>query len=64
VVAPLVVIIFFLGIYPKPVLDRITPSVNLLVHHVETATSTYQPSVATGGSHPGVEVRVRAGGSP
>jgi formate hydrogenlyase subunit 3/multisubunit Na+/H+ antiporter MnhD subunit len=30
VVAPLVVLIIFLGVYPKPVLDRITPSVNLL----------------------------------
>ena len=46
VVAPLIVIIFFLGIYPKPVLDRITPSVNQLLHHVETSTSTNQPSVS------------------
>jgi NADH-quinone oxidoreductase subunit M len=50
VVAPLVVVIFFLGIYPGPVLQRITPSVNLLVHRVEAATSTRQPSVA-GGSY-------------
>ena len=25
--APLIVLIVFLGVYPKPVLDRITPSV-------------------------------------
>jgi NADH-quinone oxidoreductase subunit M len=50
VVAPLIVIIFFLGIYPKPVLDRITPSVNLLIHRVEAATSTQEPAV-TGGSY-------------
>ncbi len=50
-VAPLVVVIFFLGIYPRPVLDRITPSVNLLLHHVESSTSTHQPAVATTGSH-------------
>ncbi|MGA2036348.1 MAG: NADH-quinone oxidoreductase subunit M, partial [Acidimicrobiales bacterium] len=62
VVAPLVVIIFFLGIYPKPVLDRITPSVNLLVHRVETATSTHQPAVS-GGSYPGTAVRVKEGSS-
>jgi hypothetical protein len=29
------------------VLDRITPSVNLLVHRVEIATLTHQPSVAS-----------------
>ena len=31
VVAPLVVLIIFLGVYPKPVLDRISPSVNSFV---------------------------------
>src|SRR5579862_7301249 len=35
VVAPLVALILFLGVYPKPVLDRITPSVTRLVHHVD-----------------------------
>jgi NADH-quinone oxidoreductase subunit M len=38
VVAPLVILIIFLGVYPKPVLDRITPSVNLLLRHVDQAT--------------------------
>jgi NADH-quinone oxidoreductase subunit M len=46
VVLPLVVLIGFLGIYPKPVLDRITPSVNRLVHAVEVSTGTHQPTVA------------------
>ncbi|MHB8594491.1 MAG: proton-conducting transporter transmembrane domain-containing protein, partial [Acidimicrobiales bacterium] len=50
VVAPLVVLIFFLGVYPKPVLDRITPSVDRLVHHVEQATGTTQPSVSSAGT--------------
>jgi len=50
VVAPLVVLIVFLGVYPKPVLDRITPSVNLLVRHVDQATGSHQPAVATAGS--------------
>jgi len=40
VVAPLVVLIVFLGIYPKPVLDRINPSVDQLVAHVDAATGT------------------------
>jgi NADH-quinone oxidoreductase subunit M len=49
IIAPLVVLIIVLGVYPKPVLDRITPSVNMLVHHVEQSTSTSQPAVATQG---------------
>ena len=35
--APLVVLIVFLGVYPKPVLDRIGPSVDRLIEHVERA---------------------------
>lgn len=36
-VAPLLVGIVFLGVYPKPFLDRVTPSVNYLLAHVEQA---------------------------
>ncbi|MGH9045396.1 MAG: complex I subunit 4 family protein [Acidimicrobiales bacterium] len=50
VVAPLIVLIVLLGVYPKPVLDRITPSVNRLVDHVEQVTHVRQPPVATGGT--------------
>jgi NADH-quinone oxidoreductase subunit M len=35
VVAPLIILIVFLGVYPKPVLDRINPSVDQLIAHVE-----------------------------
>jgi NADH-quinone oxidoreductase subunit M len=35
VLAPLLVLIVFLGIYPKPVLDRLEPSVSALVQHIE-----------------------------
>jgi NADH-quinone oxidoreductase subunit M len=49
VMAPLIILIVFLGVYPKPVLDRINPSVNQLVAHVEKATGHFQPSVATRG---------------
>ncbi len=49
VVAPLIALILVLGVYPKPVLDRITPSVTRLVQHVETTTGTHQPIVANGG---------------
>ena len=49
VMAPLIVLIVFLGVYPKPVLDRINPSVNQLIAHVESSTGHYQPSVAVKG---------------
>jgi NADH-quinone oxidoreductase subunit M len=35
VLVPLIALIVFLGVYPKPVLDRIEPSVKVLVEHVE-----------------------------
>jgi NADH-quinone oxidoreductase subunit M len=47
VMAPLVVLIVFLGVYPKPVLDRINPSVEALVSRIEEATDHRQPAVAT-----------------
>jgi NADH-quinone oxidoreductase subunit M len=50
VIAPLIVLIILLGIYPKPVLDRITPSVNRLVDRVEQQTHTHQPPVARFGT--------------
>ena len=50
VVAPLIILIVFLGVYPKPVLDRIDPSVNQLIAHVEHSTGHYQPDVATRGT--------------
>ncbi len=40
----------FLGVYPKPVLDRITPSVNQLVVHVDRVTRTPIPAELTSGS--------------
>jgi NADH-quinone oxidoreductase subunit M len=33
VLVPIVVLIVVLGVFPKPVLDRITPSVQQLIHH-------------------------------
>jgi NADH-quinone oxidoreductase subunit M len=37
VLVPIVVLIVVLGVFPKPVLDRITPSVEQLIHHVAPA---------------------------
>jgi NADH-quinone oxidoreductase subunit M len=49
VMAPLIILIVFLGVYPKPVLDRINPSVNQLIAHVESTTGQQQPPVAVKG---------------
>jgi NADH-quinone oxidoreductase subunit M len=50
IMAPLVALIVFMGVYPKPFLDRIAPSVDRLVHHVEANSGSHQPKVATDGS--------------
>jgi NADH-quinone oxidoreductase subunit M len=34
VLVPIVVLIVALGVFPRPVLDRITPSVQQLIQHV------------------------------
>jgi NADH-quinone oxidoreductase subunit M len=70
VVAPLVLIIVFLGVYPKPVLDRITPSVNQLIAHVDRVTDRPVPSSvdppAAGAAHhqPGAEALSAKRSSP
>jgi NADH-quinone oxidoreductase subunit M len=45
VIAPLIVLIVVLGVFPSPVLDRITPSVDRLIARVDAATHTHQPAV-------------------
>jgi NADH-quinone oxidoreductase subunit M len=58
VMAPLIALIVFLGVYPKPVLDRIEPSVAALIAHVEDKSCAVpdgscfrQPDEATPESH-------------
>jgi NADH-quinone oxidoreductase subunit M len=43
VLAPLLGLIVFLGIYPKPVLDRMTPSIDRLIVHVEDNSDFVSP---------------------
>ncbi|MGH9128030.1 MAG: complex I subunit 4 family protein [Acidimicrobiales bacterium] len=45
-IIPLLVVVAFLGVYPAPVLNRIVPSVNALISHVEANSSYVQPAVA------------------
>ncbi len=53
VMAPLLGLIVFLGVYPKPMLERIEPAVQRLVAHVEDHSSFREPEVARvgGGDH-------------
>ncbi|MDP9019526.1 MAG: NADH-quinone oxidoreductase subunit M [Actinomycetota bacterium] len=46
VMAPLLAAIVFLGVYPKPVLERIEPAVDRLIAHVEDGSDYRQPEVA------------------
>ena len=39
-----VAVIVFTGVYPKPMLSRIEPSVNALIEHVESRTTYVQPT--------------------
>jgi NADH-quinone oxidoreductase subunit M len=49
VMAPLLALIVFLGVYPKPMLDRIEPAVARLVAHIEVNSDYVEPDVATVG---------------
>jgi NADH-quinone oxidoreductase subunit M len=48
-VVPLLALSLFLGFYPKPVLDRVEPSVERLVHHVEDRSDYEEPDVSEEG---------------
>jgi NADH-quinone oxidoreductase subunit M len=45
--APLLALIVFLGVYPKPVLERMQPSVDRLIEHVETNSDFTEPTIAS-----------------
>ena len=53
VMLPLIALIVFLGVYPKPVLDRIEPSVKALIARVEIAVPTYHAPKPEGPSRVG-----------
>jgi NADH-quinone oxidoreductase subunit M len=45
VLAPLLALIVFLGVYPKPVLERMEPAVERLITHVDENSDFVSPSV-------------------
>ena len=45
-ILPFIVLIVFTGVYPKPMLDRIQPSVKALIQHVEDKTGYQEPQPA------------------
>src|SRR5262249_19185231 len=44
IMVPLLALIVFIGVYPKPLLDRIQPSVNQVISHIESRTDFKQPT--------------------
>jgi NADH-quinone oxidoreductase subunit M len=57
VMAPVLALIVLLGVFPQPVLDRINPSVERLLEHVERQADHRQPAVAAEGEHGAAEQR-------
>jgi NADH-quinone oxidoreductase subunit M len=47
---PLLGLSFFLGVYPKPVLDRVEPSVRRVICSVERGSDYREPAVAKRGA--------------
>ena len=47
ILAPIIVLVLFLGIYPKPALDRIQPSVDLVLQRIEQMTDYRVPDFGT-----------------
>jgi NADH-quinone oxidoreductase subunit M len=58
VLAPLLAAIVFVGVYPKPMLERIEPAVDKLIAHVEQHSDYREPEVAKKG--PGIQAPVAA----
>jgi NADH-quinone oxidoreductase subunit M len=52
ILAPLLALIVFLGIYPKPALDRIEPSVNRVLDRIEQTTDYEVPQFGTVEANP------------
>ncbi len=51
ILAPFIVGIVFLGIYPKPMIERMEPSIDALIEHVELYVPSFAEPVHEGGGH-------------
>jgi NADH-quinone oxidoreductase subunit M len=52
VMVPLLIAIVFIGVHPKPLLDRIGPSVNSVIDNLQTPTTYRPPTVSVGAPNP------------
>jgi NADH-quinone oxidoreductase subunit M len=57
VMVPFIAIIVGMGVYPKPVLDRITPSVDALLIHMDEEVDDFDISTTQGGTSIDEELR-------
>jgi len=64
VLAPLLGLIVFLGVYPKPVLERMEPAVDRLINHVEDNSDYEQPPIAADGPVELEEAEAEEGSAP
>ena len=55
VMAPLIILIVGMGVYPKPFLERVEPAVDALVEHIETHADDFDESVTQGSGGGGFE---------
>jgi len=56
ILAPIIALVLFLGIYPRPALDRIQPSVDAVLHRIEHTTDYEVPDLGTTDAVANVEV--------
>jgi NADH:ubiquinone oxidoreductase subunit 4 (subunit M) len=61
IMAPLLGLIVFLGVYPKPMLERIEPAVSRLVAHVEAHSDFVEPEVARASAAPAADAATGEG---
>ena len=47
IIVPLIVLVLVIGVYPRPVLDRIQPSADLILERIEATTSYEVPEFGT-----------------
>jgi hypothetical protein len=62
---PLIGLVFFIGMYPKPILEPIEPSVQLLVEHIERQVPGFEsPGTQDGSDLQPVASGAGSGSSP